>query len=172
MYQSMDNLRSGSTAGCITMNDEDKIDPAHFISCLAAVCRYCGSANAVNPTKPIRIYWPYLKWDKLKKNKAIQWWAWHRRRGNQSFKENNHGSWINALHDQLEQHGRRDSLLSSGILENVENDDANAVVLTLCAAIIVDNLFQPKYMAVAHKVGKAATGKPQQVLLKYHVHYK
>ena len=32
-------VRSGSTTDCITVNDEDKMDPDHFISCLGAALK-------------------------------------------------------------------------------------------------------------------------------------
>ena len=50
----------------------------------------------------------------------------------------------NAKLDQLEQHGRRDSLRISRIPENMEKDDTDAAVLTLCAAIKVDPRFNHK----------------------------
>ena len=39
MYQSIVIIRSGSTTDCITMNDQDKMDPDHFILCLAAALK-------------------------------------------------------------------------------------------------------------------------------------
>ena len=68
---------------------------------------------------------------------------------------------------QLEQHGRRDSLRIAGVLENEASDDTDAAVLTLCAAIKVNPPFQPQDIAVSHRAGKAATGKPHQILVKF-----
>ena len=69
--------------------------------------------------------------------------------------------------DQLEQHGRRDSLRIAGIPENEASDDTDAAVLTLCAAIKVDPPVQAHDIAVSHRAGKAATGKPRQILVKF-----
>ena len=69
--------------------------------------------------------------------------------------------------DQLEQHGRRDSLRIAGIPENEASDDTDAAVLTLCAAIKVDPPVQAQDIAVSHRAGKAATGKPRQILVKF-----
>ena len=69
--------------------------------------------------------------------------------------------------DQLEQHGRRDSLRIAGIPENEASDDTDAAILTLCAAIKVDPPVQPQDIAVSHRAGKAATGKPRQTLVKF-----
>ena len=68
---------------------------------------------------------------------------------------------------QLEQHGRRDSLRISGIPEVEESDDTDAAVITLCAAIKVDPPVQPEDIAVSHRVGKAADGKPRPILVKF-----
>ena len=69
--------------------------------------------------------------------------------------------------DQLEQHGQRDSLRISGIPEVEESDDTDAAIITLCAAIKVDPPVQPEDIAVSHRVGKAAEGKPRPVLVKF-----
>ena len=73
----------------------------------------------------------------------------------------------NGKLDQLEQHGRRDSLRISGIPEVQESDDTDAAVITLCAAIKVYPPVQPEDIAVSHRVGKAAEGKPRPVLVKF-----
>ena len=49
--------------------------------------------------------------------------------------------------DYLEQHGRRDSLRIAGIPENPENDDTDAAVLGVCAAIKVDPPVEPQDIA-------------------------
>ena len=69
--------------------------------------------------------------------------------------------------DQLEQHGRRDSLRVAGIPEAVESDDTDAAILSLCAAIKVDPPVQPEDIAVSHRVGKTIARKPRQVLVKF-----
>ena len=53
----------------------------------------------------------------------------------------------NAKLDQLEHHGRRDSLRISGIPENVETDDTDAAVLTLHAVMKVDDRFNQKKLS-------------------------
>ena len=63
--------------------------------------------------------------------------------------------------------GRRDSLRISGIPEVEESDDTDAAIITLCAAIKVDPPVQPEDIAVSHRVGKAAEGKPRPVLVKF-----
>ena len=68
--------------------------------------------------------------------------------------------------DQLEQHGRCDSLRISGIPVVEESDDTDAAVITPCAAIKVDPPVQPDDIAVSHRVDKAAEGKPLPVLVK------
>ena len=60
--------------------------------------------------------------------------------------------------DQLEQHGRRDSLRIAGIPENEASDDTDAAVLTLCAVIKVDPPVQAQDIAISHRACKAATG--------------
>ena len=69
--------------------------------------------------------------------------------------------------DQLEQHGRRDSLRIAGIPQNEASDVTDTAVLTLCAAIKVDPPVQAQDIAVSHRAGKAATGKPRQILVKF-----
>ena len=69
--------------------------------------------------------------------------------------------------DQLEQHGRRDSLRVSGIPEAAESDDTDAAILSICAAIKVDPPVQPVDIAVSHRVGKTVAGKPRQILVKF-----
>ena len=43
----------------------------------------------------------------------------------------------------------------------------DAAIITLCAAIKVDPPVQPEDIAVSHRVGKAAEGKPRPVLVKF-----
>ena len=69
--------------------------------------------------------------------------------------------------DDLEQHGRRDSLRIAGIPENPENDDTDAAVLGVCAAIKVDPPVEPQDIAVSHRVGKQVTGRHRQIIVKF-----
>ena len=48
--------------------------------------------------------------------------------------------------DDLEQHGRCDSLRIAEIPENPDNDDTDAAVLGVCAAINVDPQWSPKIL--------------------------
>ena len=63
----------------------------------------------------------------------------------------------------LEQHGRHGSLRIAGIPENPDNDDTDAAVLGICAAIKVE----PQDIAVSHRVGKQVTGKHRQIIVKF-----
>ena len=69
--------------------------------------------------------------------------------------------------DQLEQHGRRDSLRIVGLPESNENDDTDAAVLSLCESIRIEPAILPTDIAVSHRVGKSDSGQPRQVLVKF-----
>ena len=70
--------------------------------------------------------------------------------------------------EDLEQHGRRDSLRVAGVPENTESDDTDAAILDICAAIKVDPPVEPKDIAVSHRVGKTILRKgPRQILVKF-----
>ena len=73
----------------------------------------------------------------------------------------------NDILDQLEQHGRRDSLRVSGIPEAAESDNTDAAILSICAAIKVDPPVQPVDIAVSHRVGKTVAGKRRQMFVKF-----
>ena len=64
--------------------------------------------------------------------------------------------------DNLEQHGRRDSLRITGIPDNPEHDDTD-----VCQQIKVDPPFETRDIAVSHRVGKSAGGRPRQILVKF-----
>ena len=68
--------------------------------------------------------------------------------------------------DDLEQHGRRDSLRIVGIPES-DNDDTDSTVLKICSAIEVDPPVQPSDIAVSHRLGKKEAGKTRQVIVKF-----
>ena len=69
--------------------------------------------------------------------------------------------------DDLEQHGRRDSLRISGIPENEEHDDTDAAILQICEAIKVDPPVQRTDIAVSHRLGRPTEGKTRQVIVKF-----
>ena len=69
--------------------------------------------------------------------------------------------------DNLEQHGRRDSLRITGIPENPEHDDTDGAVLSVCQQIKVDPPVEPRDIVVSHRVGKSAGGRPRQILVKF-----
>ena len=48
--------------------------------------------------------------------------------------------------EELEQHGRRDSLRIAGIPENGEHDDTDTAILNICQAISVDPPMQPSVL--------------------------
>ena len=60
--------------------------------------------------------------------------------------------------DDLEQHGRRDSLVA-GIPENPDHDDTDAAVLEVCQLMKVDPPLEAKDIAVSHRVGKQRQGQ-------------
>ena len=57
--------------------------------------------------------------------------------------------------DDLDQHGRRDSLRISGIPENPEHDNTDAAVLKICKEMPVEPQVEPMDIAVSHRVGKS-----------------
>ena len=69
--------------------------------------------------------------------------------------------------EELEQHGRRDSLRIAGIPENKEHDDTDTAILNICQAIAVDPPMQPSDIAVFHRLGKPQDGKTQHVIVKF-----
>ena len=72
--------------------------------------------------------------------------------------------------DDLEQHGRRDSLKISGIPEPAEHDNTDAAVLGVCEAIQVDPPLQPRDIAVSHRVSRKTVGKHRQIIVKFATH--
>ena len=73
---------------------------------------------------------------------------------------------MNSQLEELEQHGRRDSLRIAGIPES-DNDDTDSAILNICSAIEVDPPVQPSDIAVSHRLGKKETGKTRQVIVKF-----
>ena len=69
--------------------------------------------------------------------------------------------------DDLEQHGRRDSLRVSGIPEPEEHDDTDAAVMSVCTAMKMDPPLDPKDIAVSHRVGRKVQGKDRQIIVKF-----
>ena len=69
--------------------------------------------------------------------------------------------------DDLEQHGRRDSLRISGIPENPDHDDTDAAVLQVCEMIKIQPPVQPEDIAVSHRVGKPTQKGPRQIIVKF-----
>ena len=69
--------------------------------------------------------------------------------------------------DDLEQHGRRDSLRVSGIPEPEEHDDTDAVVMSVCTAIKLDPPLDPKDIAVSHRVCHKVQGKDRHIIIKF-----
>ena len=68
--------------------------------------------------------------------------------------------------DDLEQHGRRNSLRITGIPES-DNDDTDLAVLKICSAIEVEQLVQPSDIAVSHRLGKKEADKMRHVIVKF-----
>ena len=144
MYQSMVIVRSGSTTDCITMNDQDKMDPDHFILCLCAALKspdIKGQLKQIIQTSRQECA-DLISSEIHKQLKPLQ----------EELETKNKEIWAlkitimeqNTKLDQLEQHGRRDSLRISGIPENVKNDDTDTAVLTFHAAMKVDPRFNHK----------------------------
>ena len=69
--------------------------------------------------------------------------------------------------DDLEQHGRRDSLRVAGIPENPDHDDTDAAVLEVCQLMKMDPPLEAKDIAVSHRVGKQRQGQHRQILVKF-----
>ena len=69
--------------------------------------------------------------------------------------------------DDLEQHGRRDSLRVAGIPENPSHDDTDAAVLKVCDLIKVDPPVEPQDISVSHRVGKVRDGQHRQIIVKF-----
>ena len=69
--------------------------------------------------------------------------------------------------DDLEQHGRRDSLRISGISKNLENDNTDEAVLKICNEMKVEPQVEPRDIAISHRVGKSAAGRPRHILVKF-----
>ena len=69
--------------------------------------------------------------------------------------------------DDIEQHGRRDSLRFAGIHENLYHDDTNAAILEICGQMKVEPKVEPKDIAVSHRVGKPGQRTtPRQIIVK------
>ena len=120
------------------MNGQDKMDPDHFILCLAAALK---SPNIKGQLKQI-IQSSRQKFADLissaihKQLKPLKYELETKDNEIRTLKRTIMEQ--NAKLHQLEQHGRRDSLRISGIPENVENDDTYAAALTLCTALKLD----------------------------------
>ena len=69
--------------------------------------------------------------------------------------------------DDLDQHGRRDSLWVAGIPENPDHDDTDAAVLEVCQLMKVDPPLEAKDIAVSHRVGKQRQGQHRQILVTF-----
>ena len=141
MYQSMVIVRSGSTTDCITMNDHDKIDLDHFILCLTAALKSPDIKGQqkliIQPSR--QEFADLMSIEIQKQSKSLKDELETKDKATRAFKRAIMEQ--NTKLDQLQQHGRCDSLRISGIPENVENDDTNAAIPTLCAAIKVDPHF-------------------------------
>ena len=72
-----------------------------------------------------------------------------------------------TLIDDIEQHGRRDSLRIVGIPENPGHDDTDGAILKICEQIKVQPKIEPKDIAVSHRVGQSAEGKTRQIIVKF-----
>ena len=69
--------------------------------------------------------------------------------------------------DDLEQHGRRDSLRITGVPENPEHDNTDEAILKISEEIKCDPKVEPRDIAVSHRVGKSTEGRPRQILVKF-----
>ena len=83
-----------------------------------------------------------------------------------------HGDFIDIVSaevhlDDLEQHGRMDSLRVSGIPEPEEHDDTDAAVMSVCTAMKLDPPLDPKDIAISNRVGRKVQGKDWQVIVKF-----
>ena len=80
----------------------------------------------------------------------------------------------NIIHDQqtmiddIEQHGRRDSLRFADIPENANHDDTDAAILEICGQMKVEPKVEPKDIAVSHRVDKPRLRTtPRQIIVKF-----
>ena len=69
--------------------------------------------------------------------------------------------------DDIEQHGRRDSLRIAGIPENPDHDDTDGAILKVCEQMKVQPKIEPKDIAVSHRVGKSGQGRTRQIIVKF-----
>ena len=69
--------------------------------------------------------------------------------------------------DELEQHGRRDSLRVADIPENKDQDDTDAAMMNVCQLMKLEPPIAPKDIAVSHRVGKKVEGKDRQIIVKF-----
>ena len=162
-------LRSGSatTDSDCTIISSGPMDPAHFILCLASALK---SPDIVGQLKQITQsnYDEFADLISAELHRQLQPYKEELRAKDQEIKMLKKTiSEQNDKLEQLEQHGRCDSLRVAGIPEAVESDDTDAAILSLCSAIKVDPPVQPEDIAVSHRVGKTVTGKPRQVLVKF-----
>ena len=72
-----------------------------------------------------------------------------------------------TLIDDIEQHGRRDSIRTVGIPENPGHNDHNRTILKIREQIKVQPMIEPKDIAVSHRVGKSAGGKTRQIIVNF-----
>ena len=165
----MVQLRSGSITDCDSPDiaTMSSISPEHFALCLTAALKLPDIQELLKQiTQPTREEFadmisselhrqlkPY-KDDLAAKDKEIQ-----------ELKQTI--SVLDRKIDDLEQHGRRDSLGISGIPEKEEHDNTDAAILQICEAIKVDPPVQPTDIAVSHRLGRPTEGKTRQVIVKF-----
>ena len=74
---------------------------------------------------------------------------------------------LEGKHDDLEQHGHRDSLRVSGISELELHDNTDTAVLKVCEAMKLDPPLQPQDIVVSHRVGHKTAGKYHQIIVQF-----
>ena len=160
-------LRSGSTTEeSVDMNDTN-MSPEHFAFCLAAALKSPDIIKLLKEiTHPNREEFADMisgelhnqlrpfKDDIIAKDAEIK------------DLKNTIGK-LESKVEELEQHGRRDSLRIAGIPENTEHDDTDTAILNICQAISVDPPVEPSDIAVLHRLGKPKHGKTRQVIVRF-----
>ena len=160
-------LRSGSTTEeSVEMNDTN-MSPEHFALCLAAALKSPDIIKLLKEiTHPNREEFPDMISGELHKQLRPFKDALTAKDAEIKDLKDTIGK-LESKVEELEQHGRRDSLRIAGIPENTEHDDTDTAISNICQAISVDPPVQPSDIAVSHRLGKPENGKTRQVIVKF-----
>ena len=165
----MVKLRSGSITNCecVNISTMSEMSAKHFALCLTAALKLPDIQKLMKQiTHPSREEFADMISSELHKQlKPYKDELLAKDREIKELKETI--SVLDRKLDDLEQHGRRDSLRIAGIPEKEEHDDTDAAVLDICQAIKVDPPVQPTDIAVSHRRGRPSEGRTRQVIVKF-----